>query len=79
MLWRHVGARLGIMMNNAPKRDDRARQSLRLDAEMWNEIDRARATRMGNISRNTWIAEAVREKLQREAANDRGAAERQHA
>ncbi len=42
------------------------RINLRLSAETFGEIDDACATRPGNISRNTWIAEAIREKLARE-------------
>jgi hypothetical protein len=48
------------------KLDDRGRQSLRLDAEVWTAIDRARLRRAGSISRNTWITEAIAEKLARE-------------
>ena len=48
------------------KSDDRGRQSLRLDPEVWTAIDRARLRRAGSISRNTWINEAVAEKLARE-------------
>lgn len=49
------------------KRDDRARQNLRLSPELWAAIDAARERRAGNISRNTWITEALEEKLGREA------------
>jgi len=42
-------------------RDPRARQSLRLDAEMWETIDAVRLGRGGSISRNTWITEANRD------------------
>ena len=48
------------------KLDDRGRQSLRLDPEVWTAIDRARLRRAGSISRNTWITEAIAEKLSRE-------------
>ena len=50
----------------APKPDDRSRQNLRLDPRIWTAIDRARMKRAGNISRNTWITEAIEEKLTRE-------------
>ena len=50
----------------SPKLDDRGRQSLRLDPEIWTAIDRARLRRVGSISRNTWITEAIAEKLARE-------------
>jgi hypothetical protein len=47
---------------------DLDRTSLRLSAETFALIDQARARRAGNVSRNTWIAEAVQEKLARELA-----------
>jgi len=62
--------------NHASTRpDDRGRQSLRLDPEVWTAIDRARLRRAGSISRNTWITEAIAEKLARE--QDAGTALRQ--
>ncbi len=42
------------------------RINLRLAAETFASIDAACAVRPGNVSRNTWIAEAVQEKLDRE-------------
>ena len=51
------------------KPDDRARQNLRLDLEVWAAIDAARMRRAGSISRNTWITEAIAEKLAREQNN----------
>jgi hypothetical protein len=48
------------------KLDDRGRQSLRLDPEVWAAIDTSRLRRAGSISRNTWITEAIAEKLSRE-------------
>jgi hypothetical protein len=56
------------------KLDDRGRQSLRLDPEVWLAIDTARLRRAGSISRNTWITEAIAEKLAQE--QDFGAAHR---
>lgn len=47
------------------------RINLRLPKTLFNAIDAVRARRAGRVSRNTWIAEAVQEKLAREgAAND---------
>ncbi len=46
------------------------RINLRLPAETFDAIDACRAQRMGVVSRNTWITEAVAEKLARERAND---------
>jgi hypothetical protein len=48
------------------KLDDRGRQSLRLEPAVWTAIDMARLRRAGSISRNTWITEAIAEKLERE-------------
>ena len=42
------------------------RINLRLPADTFAAIDSARAGRPGNVSRNTWITEAVEEKLARE-------------
>jgi predicted HicB family RNase H-like nuclease len=42
------------------------RINLRLEGETFAAIDAACAARPGNVSRNTWIAEAVEEKLARE-------------
>ena len=41
------------------------RLNLRLAPETFSAIDAARALRPGSVSRNTWIAEAVQEKLAR--------------
>lgn len=53
-------------MTVTAKKDDRPRQSVRLHPEMWEAIDFVRARRPGVVSRNTWIAEAILEKLARE-------------
>lgn len=45
---------------------DLDRINLRLAPETFAEIDRLRARRPGAVSRNTWIAEAIEEKLARE-------------
>lgn len=45
------------------------RINLRLAPETFKAIDEARSARSGHVSRNTWLTEAVREKLAREAAN----------
>jgi hypothetical protein len=46
--------------------EGRLRQSLRLDPQVWEKIDCERGRRAGSVSRNTWIAEAILEKLSRE-------------
>lgn len=46
--------------------NDRIRQSLRLDPQLWAAIDVARQKRAGSVSRNTWITEAIMEKVARE-------------
>ena len=57
-------------MNNVAKiQKNRDRTSLRLDAELVAMIDKVRITRVGVVSRNTWIAEAIQEKLSRETEN----------
>jgi len=69
-MWRHNGA-MSTPLKPATVRDlDRI--NLRLSAETFAQIDAARADRLGNVSRNTWITEAIAEKLAREtSANDR--------
>ena len=57
---------LVTMIANHIKVHDRGRQSFRLDPEVWAAIDMARLRRAGSISRNTWITEAIAEKLARE-------------
>jgi hypothetical protein len=54
------------MNSIAKKAKDRDRTSLRLRAELIALIDQARGRRVGVISRNTWITEAIQEKLTRE-------------
>jgi hypothetical protein len=44
------------------------RTNLRLAGDTFAQIDKACAARPGNVSRNTWIAEAVEEKLARDRA-----------
>ena len=44
------------------------RINLRLPGETFEAIDAARADRPGAVSRNTWITEAIEEKLAREAS-----------
>lgn len=52
------------------------RTNLRLSPSMFDAIDEARSGRPGNVSRNTWIAEAIEEKLAREVEVSRQSTER---
>jgi predicted HicB family RNase H-like nuclease len=52
------------------------RINLRLSPLMFDAIDEARSARPGNVSRNTWIAEAIEEKLAREVEVSRQSTER---
>ncbi len=61
---------------NAPSPLDRI--NLRLPPETFAAIDQARAARPGHVSRNTWLTEAVEEKLAREASNPAELDERRH-
>ncbi len=55
------------------------RINLRLPVETFDEIDSSRTARAGNISRNTWITEAIAEKLAREGvAAEQPTGARQH-
>lgn len=55
--------------SSPPNVRDFDRFTLRLPAETLLAIDDARSCRPGHVSRNTWVSEAVQEKLEREAAN----------
>jgi metal-responsive CopG/Arc/MetJ family transcriptional regulator len=57
------------------------RINLRLTSGTFEAIDEARAARPGHVSRNTWISEAVQEKLAREEQQASSAPEpgRRHA
>jgi hypothetical protein len=45
-------------------------KNLRLDPDIWVQIDHKREKRAGSVSRNTWITEAILEKLAREEQPD---------
>lgn len=64
-------------MTDSPPPLDRI--NLRLSADRFAAIDRARAGRPGHVSRNTWLTEAVEEKLARERSNQAEFGERRHA
>lgn len=56
------------------------RINLRLPGETFEAIDEVRGVRPGNVSRNTWITEAVEEKLARDrAASGQGQGGKDHA
>jgi hypothetical protein len=65
-LWRHAGAMLADSKTASVRTLDRI--NLRLPAETFEAIDASREARPGNISRNTWITEAIQEKLTRDRA-----------
>lgn len=64
-MWRHSGA----MANDSKTSNvrDLDRINLRLSAATFAAIDSCRAARPGAVSRNTWISEAIQEKLARDA------------
>jgi predicted HicB family RNase H-like nuclease len=64
--WRQCGAMNSDSKTAAVRTLDRI--NLRLPAATFEAIDELRATRSGQISRNTWITEAVEEKLARDCA-----------
>lgn len=59
-MWRHNRS-----FNDSVSSLDRI--NLRLSPQTFDAIDVARSGRPGSVSRNTWIAEAIEEKLAREA------------
>lgn len=48
---------------------DTSRFTLRLSPDLFAVIDAECARRVGKVSRNTWIAEAIQEKLDRSNTN----------
>ncbi len=63
------GAIMAQMNMNAKHTKPVDRLNLRLAPDVFARIDEARAARLGKMSRNTWIAEAIQEKLAREIGN----------
>lgn len=65
-----LGRQTGVMPTDSIAATARTLDRLnhRLSTEIFDDIDVARAARAGNISRNTWISEAIKEKLFRERA-----------
>lgn len=59
------GAIMVSIMIKKSKQVDGGRFSLRLPSEVLELIDKECAKRIGCVSRNTWIAEAIAEKLSR--------------
>jgi len=62
--WHHGGTMTDSGKSHVVRPLDRI--NLRLSATTLRAIDAARGRRAGNVSRNTWIAEAIEEKLSRE-------------
>ena len=59
-------------MNKAiAKPEMKTRVNIRFDEQVWARIDHARAKRAGFVSRNSWILEAVMEKLAKEQDDNR--------
>lgn len=54
------------MSTNRKPLDRRNRQNLRLDPDVWEAIDAACKRHRGYVARNTWITEAILDKLERE-------------
>lgn len=59
------GAIMVSIMTKKSKELQGGRFSLRLPSEVLESIDKECAKRIGCVSRNTWIAEAIAEKLSR--------------
>ncbi len=64
---RYNGAIMASQMHETAKSTKTLhRINLRLPPEVFTRVDKAHALRPGSVSRNTWIAEAIQEKLTRE-------------
>lgn len=46
---------------------DKLHTSIRLPQETWDKVDILRKRLPGTVSRNTWVALAIQEKLERDA------------
>ncbi len=66
------------MSMNAKRTKPVERLNLRLAPNVFALIDQACALRLGKVSRNTWIAEAIQEKLVREQENSAAWAKTAH-
>lgn len=55
-----------IMSSSTKTENNLSRQNLRMDPRILGALDLARSKRGGFVSRNTWILEAILEKLARE-------------
>ena len=64
-IWRH-----NDLMDSVSKKDNRVWRNLRLLPDLCSAVDAACEVRVGKVSFNTWIIEAVQEKLAREGGND---------
>lgn len=64
--WRQLRSMNSAAKSNAIRELDRI--NLRLSPETFEAIDTSRNARPGRLSRNTWIAEAIEEKLLRDAS-----------
>ncbi|MGF7162464.1 hypothetical protein FHS85_004118 [Rhodoligotrophos appendicifer] len=58
--------KLPVRSPPAPHPEDEVRFTLRASHYLFTLIDQARSRRPGKISRNTWILEAITEKLKKE-------------
>lgn len=67
-LWRQSGAMITDSKTDTIGTLDRI--NLRLSGQTFNAIDAARGERPGIVSRNTWITEAIHEKLARVRVED---------
>ena len=72
------GRQRGAMADSPDSPTTIDRINLRLPPETFAAIDRSRSVRPGHVSRNTWLTEAVAEKLAREGATAIPIQDRQH-
>jgi len=57
------GGKTTADVEHQPKTDEEIRFTLRIPQKMIEKIDKDRSIRVGNVSRNQWILEAVAEKF----------------
>ncbi len=68
-----------MMANVTQFQNPKIRANVRFDKHTWMLIDESRTMRMGYVSRNSWILEAIQEKLTKELNEKLSKSMRQNA
>lgn len=74
MIYRRHNGAMSVDSQN-PRVVDLSRINLRLPEAVFRSIDHSRSKRFGTVSRNTWITEAIQEKLLRDCESSQSSNE----